>query len=368
MRNRLQTFIERLKTLLDFQLAITCCYGEHKLQKAWLFFSRWFSSQNPLSVRHFKLDKRCAAPSTINLTDLNRLAFLIKRFMRGLLINKFFIDENMEQLYMPFFAAIVKHNNMCGAGFSLDSPEDALRKAIESNPRDAFGGAMLVNFPITPEHVRIIKEHGGKRNMDVIAAPAYDKAARNELASRKAGKCRVFTNPALASRVSLCQPDRFPHIFLLQGDLLIQEAYPDPPPIHGYEFPAGQVPVLPYWLDFVFAQALMASMNSNTVVLVKDGQLLGAGVGQTSRISAAKIAIGNALEFSHDVSGSTLGSDSFFVAGDVAELAADHFIKNILTTNGSQFGDKPTLAICKTHGIKLVWIDDKVGRFFGWHC
>ena len=54
-------------------------------------------------------------------------------------------------------AAIVKHNNPCGAATSEQSVADAYRRARETDPVSAFGGIVAVNRQVDGELAREIR-------------------------------------------------------------------------------------------------------------------------------------------------------------------------------------------------------------------
>ena len=65
-------------------------------------------------------------------------------------------------------------------------------------------------------------------------------------------------------------------------------------------------------IDLVFASKVCKHTKSNTIVFVKNKQLLASGVGQTSRIDALKQAVQKASDFKFDLNNSVMASDAFF--------------------------------------------------------
>ena len=61
------------------------------------------------------------------------------------------------------------------------------------------------------------------------------------------------------------------------------------------------------WADLMFAWRVCKHVSSNAIVLAKDGQTIGVGAGQMSRIDSVRIAIEKAQELGHDPAGSVLG-------------------------------------------------------------
>ena len=127
-------------------------------------------------------------------------------------------------------------------------------------------------------------------------------------------------------------------------------------------------------LDLILAWAIGSNANSNTITIVKDGKLIGNGVGQQDRVGAAKLAIMRADDASFalsgndraDLNGAVAYSDSFFPFSDGPEVLIDRGIKTIFATSGS-VNDKEVIEFCKNRGVTLVMYSDKIARGFAWH-
>src|SRR5207302_4559293 len=76
--------------------------------------------------------------------------------------------------------AIIKHTNRCGTATGKTLAE-AYKRALECDPVSAFGGVIGVNRPIDAEAA----EEMHKLFLEVIAAPAFDEAAKAKFASKK---------------------------------------------------------------------------------------------------------------------------------------------------------------------------------------
>ena len=124
----------------------------------------------------------------------------------------------------------------------------------------------------------------------------------------------------------------------------------------------------------MLAWAIGSNANSNTITIVKDGKLIGNGVGQQDRVGAAKLAIMRADDASFALSGQERAklegavaySDSFFPFSDGPEVLIDRGIKTIFATSGS-VNDKEVIEFCKNRGVTLVMYPDKTARGFAWH-
>src|SRR5690606_12483881 len=105
--------------------------------------------------------------------------------------------------------------------------------------------------------------------------------------------------------------------------------------------------------DLHFANKIVKHTKSNTIVLVKDGQLLASGVGQTSRVDALRQAISKAESFGFSLEGCVMASDAFFPFPDCVEIAADAGVKAVLQPGGS-IKDQDSVDMCNEKGIAMV--------------
>lgn len=87
------------------------------------------------------------------------------------------------------------------------------------------------------------------------------------------------------------------------------------------------------WRDMQLAWAIGSRSTSNTITIVKDGQLIGNGVGQQDRKEAAKLAVERATEAGHSLEGAVAYSDSFFPFPDGVEVLINAGVKTIFATS-----------------------------------
>jgi phosphoribosylaminoimidazolecarboxamide formyltransferase/IMP cyclohydrolase len=106
--------------------------------------------------------------------------------------------------------------------------------------------------------------------------------------------------------------------------------------------------------DLLFANILVKHLKSNAIVLAKNGQLLGAGCGMTSRVDALKHAISKAAEFGLDLHGAVMASDAFFPFADSVELAHKAGITAVIQPGGS-VRDNDSIDYCNKNGIAMVF-------------
>ncbi len=107
-------------------------------------------------------------------------------------------------------------------------------------------------------------------------------------------------------------------------------------------------------IDLIFANIVVKHTKSNTIVLVKDKQLLASGVGQTSRVDALKQAILKAQGFGFDLKGAVMASDAFFPFPDCVEIAHDAGINAVVQPGGS-VKDDLSVEYCNKNNMSMVF-------------
>ncbi|MDO8518330.1 MAG: hypothetical protein Q7S26_03515 [bacterium] len=328
-------------------------YGENPHQKGAVHYKT--DATDPLALNKFQQIEG-EAPGYINLTDLDRLVETASRIATG------FHDNFGKPVYI---GVAVKHGNACGAAVGLE-PKLVVEKMVAGNPEAIFGGSVLFNFNVDSMVADVLREHlvagGGRRILDCISAPSFSEDAIEKL-SRKAGKCRLFVNSALAMRqmwfMQTRKGARFRQVcggFIMQDgelfDLLLKEEWREQLGLRAQ--------------DVVLAWAVGSTSNSNTIVLAKGDKLLGMGVAQPSRVGACKVAVMNAHDAGHDLKGAVAYSDSFFPFPDGPQVLADAGISVIFATSGS-VRDAEVAAVCKEREILLLTLPDAEARGFYGH-
>lgn len=106
--------------------------------------------------------------------------------------------------------------------------------------------------------------------------------------------------------------------------------------------------------DLIMAAKIVKHTRSNAIVLVKNGQLLGSGTGQTSRVDALKQAIHKAQTFGLDLQGAVMASDAFFPFPDCVEIAFQAGIRAVIQPGGS-VKDQLSVDFCNSHKMCMVF-------------
>lgn len=233
---------------------------------------------------------------------------------------------------------ILKHNNPCGVA-SRSNLIEAWKDALSGDPVSAFGGIFITNTKIDEETANEIT----KLFFEIIIAPDYDKKALNILKqkpNRIILQQKEFDPPKMLIRSVL-------NGYLEQDRDFKTENENDMKPV------TKVVPTKKQYSDLVFANKIAKHTKSNAIVLVRNTQLLGSGVGQTSRVDALKQAITKAKSFGFDLKEAVMASDAFFPFPDCVEIAYNAGIKAIVQPGGS-IKDKESIAFCNQHKIAMV--------------
>ena len=326
-------------------------YGENAHQAPASLFST--GSDDPLALDKFKMIQGTPT-SFVNETDLDRLLQTLTHIAAGWW-------ENFGNI--PLIAVAVKHGNACGVGVSTSDPAKALRRMIDGDRRAIMGAFIITNFGLNTELSELLRTHGmdeGRRRIyDGIVVPEVTEDAMAAL-KRKGDKCRLLTNPALATEACR-QLDTSPRFRHVRGGFLVQPNYTAVLNLDTVEN-AGELSIQQK-TDLILAWAVCATSNSNTITLAKNGQLIGNGVGQQDRVTAAEVAVKRARDAGHDTKDAVATSDSFFPFPDGPIVLADAGIKAIFATSGSE-KDNLTIAACKERNVTLCLIPDSIGRMF----
>ncbi|MCK9290845.1 MAG: bifunctional phosphoribosylaminoimidazolecarboxamide formyltransferase/IMP cyclohydrolase [Bacteroidales bacterium] len=235
--------------------------------------------------------------------------------------------------------AILKHNNACGFAIH-DELVQAFEAALAGDPVSAFGGILITNKPIDLQTAAKIDQ----QFFEILIAPDFEAPAFELLASRKNRillKMKPSTFPAFQYRSILggiLQQDKDLQSETAADLTTVSQRHADDREIH----------------DLLIANKLVKHTRSNAIVLVKNGQLIGSGMGQTSRVDALKQAIAKANETASDLHGSVMASDAFFPFSDSVTLAHQAGITAVIQPGGS-IRDQESIDACNKYDMAMVF-------------
>ncbi len=235
---------------------------------------------------------------------------------------------------------IVKHANPCGAAIGADVAA-AYDKALATDPTSAFGGIIAVNRPLDARAAQAIS----RQFVEVVIAPQVMPDALAVLAGK--ANIRVLEVPLAAG----ANPFDLKRV---GGGLLVQT--PD-----GTNVVAAQLrivtkrePTTEQLADLLFAWRVAKFVKSNAIVFCGNGQTLGVGAGQMSRVDSARIATIKAGSAKLQLTGSVVASDAFFPFRDGVDVVAAAGATAIIQPGGS-LRDEEVIAAADEHGIAMAF-------------
>jgi phosphoribosylaminoimidazolecarboxamide formyltransferase/IMP cyclohydrolase len=233
--------------------------------------------------------------------------------------------------------AIIKHANPCGAALHADLVT-AYQRALECDPQSAFGGIVAIGGPVTPAVAEAI---AAGPQADVIIAPSYDDDALVQLTSKRKAT-RLLSAPT---------PEPLVRQFRgLGASMLVQDADRFLVPPASWRVATKRQPSEAQWHDLALAWKVCARTTSNAIAIVSDGQAVGVGAGQQSRVVAAEIAVSKAGARS---AGAAAASDAFFPFPDGLLVLADAGVAAVVQPGGS-IRDDEVVAAADEAGIAVV--------------
>ncbi len=243
-------------------------------------------------------------------------------------------------------AVVVKHTNPCGAAAGATAAE-ALATAMAADPTSAFGSIVAVNRTFDRGCAEVLLAPG--LFVEVIAAPAFEPEAVELITTRPTwkGSVRLVEVPA----GDPWEATGGLELRSIAGALLAQrpDTACDDPATWRVVTKAAPAPALTQSLDFAFT--IVRRLTSNAIAVCKGTSLVGAGLGQTSRVDAVRIALEKAGD---RVRGSVLASDAFFPFPDSIDLIARAGIAAVIQPGGSK-RDAEVIAAADTAGIPMVF-------------
>ncbi len=259
--------------------------------------------------------------------------------------NNFLDTESAMNLVLdiekPAFA-IIKHLNSCGLATGEEGDILGIyKKAYSADPKSAFGGILASNRKV----VKGIAEEimNTKLFVEVIIAPEFEQEALDILMQKKDIRILRYKSPTLPKYqirtcwTGLLSQDRDAHVET-KNDLTVV---------------TKRTPTAQEESDLLLAAITVKHLKSNGIAFIKNGQLIGMGCGQTSRVDALEQALGKAKSFGFDVTGSVIASEAFFPFPDCVEIAGKAGVTAVIQPGGSK-NDQLSIDKCDELDMAMV--------------
>lgn len=301
---------------LQFELVDMLRYGENPHQRG-AFYRDLTAIESSVS-RAMTLHGK--AMSCNNYLDANSALELVKEFKEPAVV-------------------IVKHNNPCGVAIGA-TPLEAYVRARETDPVSAFGGVTAFNCPVDFPVAKEITS----TFMEVVITPEYTDEALAEL-QRKKDLRLLKTGP-----LTLGQRDRL-DLKKIVGGLIVQDrdlgALTD---LQDLPVPTKRRPTDEEYEACAFAWKVCKHVKSNAIVFSRQGQTVGIGAGQMSRVDSVRLAI---MKAALPVKGCVMASDAFFPFRDGLDVAAQAGITAVIQPGGS-IRDQEVIKAADEHQMALI--------------
>jgi phosphoribosylaminoimidazolecarboxamide formyltransferase/IMP cyclohydrolase len=230
---------------------------------------------------------------------------------------------------------ITKHTNPCGAATGATLLE-AYKKALACDPVSAYGGVIGINREVDIEAAEEI----AKLFVEAIAAPSFSPEARERFCKKK--NLRLVEVHSAAPK---------PWVKNVSGGLLLQDADTGHITAAELKVVTKRQPTAGEIASLLFAWRVCKHVKSNAILYAKDGQTLGVGAGQMSRVDSARFGAMKAVLSLKDC---VAASDAFFPFADGLEEIAKVGATAIIQPGGS-IRDEEVIAAADKLGMAMVF-------------
>ena len=239
-------------------------------------------------------------------------------------------------------AVVVKHTNPCGVGVGSEDLGLAFTRALNGDPKSAFGGIVALNRTCDAAAARELLG----RFLEVVVAPEFSRSAQMVL--RKKKNLRLLEVDIEAASGGSRKSVRSTAL-----GALVQSADPriDPKAHKRWEVVTERKPTPIELKALSLVWRVAKHVKSNAIVLGSNQRTFGIGAGQMSRVDAVKIALEKSTQDSEPL---CLASDAFFPFRDSVDLAANGGVTAIVQPGGSK-RDSEVIAAANEHGIAMVF-------------
>jgi len=242
---------------------------------------------------------------------------------------------DLAQEFSEPVCAIIKHTNPCGTATGKTLAEAYVR-ALECDPVSAFGGVIGVNRPIDAAAAAEM----AKLFLEVIAAPAFDDGAKAAFAAKK--NLRLVEVPAGQ------QPWVLKNI---SGGMLVQDSDLHQLAEADLKIVTQRLPTAEEKRALLFAWKVSKHVKSNAILYARDGQTVGVGAGQMSRVDSCKLG---AMKAQLPLKGTVAASDAFFPFPDGVEEIAKVGATAIIQPGGS-VRDQEVIEAADRLGLAMIF-------------
>lgn len=233
--------------------------------------------------------------------------------------------------------AIIKHTNPCGCAEQATLAE-SYRKALQTDPLSAYGSVLGFNRPLDGDTA----EEVAGNFVEAIVSPGFSRSALERLAGKK--NLRLVELDAAASREEELRLEQ------VSGGMLAQERDRHVLRPDDLRTVTERQPTEEQIRGLLFAWKVAKHVKSNAIVYAREGQVVGVGAGQMSRVDSVRLGASKA---NLPLEGTVLASDAFFPFSDGIEEAAKKGVAAVIQPGGS-IRDKEVIETANRLGLAMV--------------
>jgi phosphoribosylaminoimidazolecarboxamide formyltransferase/IMP cyclohydrolase len=221
------------------------------------------------------------------------------------------------------------------------TPAEAYSKAFSTDPTSAFGGIIAFNCPLDRDAAEAVS----RQFMEVLIAPSFSPEALQVLAAKQ--NVRVLQVPLGVASAGF-------DFKRVAGGLLVQHFDAARIAVGDLKTVTRRQPTSAELADLLFAWRVAKYVKSNAIVYCRDGQTVGVGAGQMSRVDSARIAAIKAQNAGLQVAGSVVASDAFFPFRDGVDVLAAAGARAVIQPGGS-VRDAEVIEAADQHDLAMVF-------------
>jgi phosphoribosylaminoimidazolecarboxamide formyltransferase/IMP cyclohydrolase len=225
----------------------------------------------------------------------------------------------------------------------------AYAKAFATDPTSAFGGIIAFNRPLDAAAAQAV----AKQFVEVLIAPAFSAEALAVFAAKANTRLLQIELPPGGDTPWL-QGRNAGDSKRVGSGLLLQSADNHFLKASDLQVVTRRQPSAQQLQDLRFAWTVAQYVKSNAIVFCADGQTLGVGAGQMSRIDSARIASIKAANAGLTLRGSAVASDAFFPFRDGLDVVVDAGASCVIQPGGS-VRDAEVIAAADERDIAMVF-------------
>ncbi len=238
---------------------------------------------------------------------------------------------------------IVKHTNPCGVA-SGKNINEAFEKSYKSDSKSAFGGIILLNRKVDNNLAKKIV----KNFFEMVVAPDFKNGAVEILNNKK--NLILLKLPHIKNKKTDYRSTMFGDLYQTVDLTSINQNF--------IKLVTKKRVSLKYIQDLLFSLKVVKHLKSNAVVLSKNKQTVGIGLGQTNRVDALNFAIRNKRAY-FKKSNFVCASDGFFPFTDSIKILNKNGC-NIIAQPGGSINDKKIISFANENKISLYFIKNRL--------